>query len=151
MDESVQLFDTIISKKVIYHDVGDNILTDFHPWLKSNYFSANPSLINLTKSYYQESKYPLLIGTTVTGEQFVTDKNRTEIKQKYSPLFVNMETASIGHVCYVNKVSFITIRTITDTNKYQGIENFELNCIKASSISAYVVFEFLTKLATSLI
>jgi len=62
-----------------------------------------------------------------------------------------METASIGHVCYVNKVPFITIRTITDTNKYQGIENFELNCIKASSISAYVVFEFLTKLATSLI
>ena len=39
----------------------------------------------------------------------ITDKNKTKIKQKYSPLSVDMETASIGHVCYVNKVPFITI------------------------------------------
>lgn len=151
IDESVQLFDTIIIEKAIYHDVADDILTDFHPWLKSNHFNADPSLISLIKSYHQESKYPLLFGISVTGEQFITNKNRTEIKLKYSPLSVDMETASIGHVCYVNEVPFLAIRTITDTNKYQGIENFELNCIKASSISAYIVFEFLTKLATSLL
>ena len=38
MKERVQLFDTVISERVIYHDVADDILTDFHPWLKSNFF-----------------------------------------------------------------------------------------------------------------
>ena len=42
MKEGVQLFDTVISERVIYHDVADDILTDFHPWLKSNYFPAEP-------------------------------------------------------------------------------------------------------------
>ena len=84
IDESVQLFDTIISKKVIYHDVGDDILTDFHPWLKSNYFSTDPSLINLIKSYYQESKYPLLVGTMLLENNSLLIK--TELKSNKSIL-----------------------------------------------------------------
>ncbi len=41
MDESVQLFDTVISDRMLYHDVAEDILTEFHPWLKANYFQSD--------------------------------------------------------------------------------------------------------------
>ncbi len=43
-----------------------------------------------------------------------------------------METASIAHVCYVNGIPFIAIRSITDTSEESGVETFERNCVFAS-------------------
>lgn len=36
----------------------------------------------------------------ITGEQFIENNKREYIAAKYSPLSVDMETASIAHVCY---------------------------------------------------
>ncbi len=57
----------------------------------------------------------------VTGEKFIEDDMRDIINQKYSPLSVDLETASIAHVCYVNNIPFILIRSITDTATHSGI------------------------------
>ncbi len=54
----------------------------------------------------------------------------------HSPLSVDMESAAVAHVCYANKIPFISIRTITDTPLHDGMENFEQNCEKASELSA---------------
>ena len=79
MKEGVQLFDTVISERVIYHDVADDILTDFHPWLKSNYFLADQEVCARARAYSRTSKHPVLFGTMVTGEQFIEDEKREEI------------------------------------------------------------------------
>ena len=68
---------------------------------------------------------------------------RTIIDEKYSPLSVDMETASIAHVCCVNKIPFIAIRTITDTASHDGADSFERNCEQASVISKNITLEFL--------
>ena len=49
---------------------------------------------------------PVRFGKMVTGEQFIEDDNREAINDVYSPLSVDMETASIAHVCHVNKIPF---------------------------------------------
>ena len=71
----------------------------------------------------------------VTGESFITSEGRKEINDEFTPLATDMETASIAHVCYVNKIPFLSIRCITDTAEHNGIENFEENCAKASVIA----------------
>lgn len=139
MEESVQLFDTVISERVIYHDVADDILTEFHPWLKSNYFPADDKLSAIAKRCSLTSAHPIRFGTMVTGEQFIEDDKREEINEKFAPLCVDMETASVAHVCYVNKIPFLAVRTITDTVTHKGIENFDKNCEEASEISAEIV------------
>ncbi|HIV34728.1 MAG TPA: hypothetical protein IAA11_05665 [Candidatus Blautia intestinigallinarum] len=48
---------------------------------------------------------------------------------------INVETASVAHVCYVNQIPFLSVRCITDTPQHSGVENFEENCAKASSIA----------------
>ena len=146
MKEGVQLFDTVISERVIYHDVADDILTDFHPWLKSNYFPADQELCAIARAYSRRSKHPVLFGTMVTGEQFIEDEKREEINRKFDPLSTDMETAGVAHVCYVNRIPFLAVRTITDTVTHQGIETFDQNCEAASEISAEIVLGILGQL-----
>lgn len=85
----------------------------------------------------------------ITGETFIEDEKREFINDKYLPLSVDMETASVAHVCYVNKIPFIAIRTITDTSCHSGIDEFERNCDKASQISANLVKGVLRELYLS--
>lgn len=82
----------------------------------------------------------------VTGEAFITDDGRDEINKKYAPLSVDMETGSIAHVCYVNHVPFIAIRTITDTPTHSGAENFDVNCERSSEIAKDIVLELLKEM-----
>ena len=62
------------------------------------------------------------------------------------PLSVDMETASIAHVCYVNDIPFLSIRCITDTATHSGIEQFNENCAKASEIAASLTMEVIKEL-----
>ncbi len=132
--------------QITYYDVEEDILTTFHPWLKENYFQTDKKLLAIAKKYHIISSSSILFGTVVTGEQFIEDEKRDEINKKYKPLSVDMETASIAHVCYVNDIPFLSVRTMTDTAQYKGIENFEKNCEIASQKSAEIVLGILNQL-----
>lgn len=146
IDKDIQLFDTVISTESAYHDVNEDILTEFHPWLSSIYFESDKLLLSIAEKIALKSSYPIKFGRSMTGEQFITDEKRGYIIEKYSPLSVDMETAAVAHVCYVNSIPFIAIRTITDTAEHCGVENFELNCERASEISKEVTLAFLREL-----
>lgn len=79
--------------------------------------------MNIAKLISKKNK-TIHLGLMVTGEQFIQDNMREKINLKYFLLSVDMETDSIAHVCYVNQISFIAIRSITDTVTHSGIENF---------------------------
>lgn len=145
MDQSVNLFDTVVSAQVAYHDMDDEILTEFHPWMPSIYFDADPALLEIA-AFISERNPSVRLGRTVTGEKFIEDDFRDAINQKYAPLSVDMETAGIAHVCYVNNIPFIAIRSITDTATHSGMDQFEENCQRASTISKDVVLDFLDEL-----
>ena len=146
MSREVKLFDTIIGEYTLYHDVDPDILTDFHPWMESAEFPADQGLLERMKEQRAFSAYPIRFGKIVTGEQFIEEENRREINRKFAPLAVDMESASTAHVCYVNQIPFLAVRTITDTEDHMGIENFEKNCEKASEICAEVVTGLIAKI-----
>lgn len=146
MHPNIQLFDTVISTQVAYHDVADDILTEFHPWMPSVYFDVDKRMIDVAKTV--STRHPRVhLGRMVTGEQFIAENLRENIVERFDPLSVDMETGSIAHVCYVNRVLFIAIRSITDTADHQGMENFEVNCAKAAVIAKDMTLEFLRELA----
>lgn len=134
IDSTLKIGDTVISTEVSYHDVEDGILTEYHPWMDNIYFKGDNSLLKLTKEIVDNNIFSqnILFGRIVTGEAFISDSGRKQIIEKYNPLCVDMETASIAHVCYVNTVPFIAIRSITDTEEDCGVETFESNCLYAS-------------------
>ena len=89
-------------------------------------------------------------GTVATGEMFITDEKREDIVRRFAPLSVDMETAAVAHVCYVNKIPFLSVGgTITDTSEYKGEENFDKNCEAASERAAEIVFGILDLFSSS--
>lgn len=148
MNNELEIFDTVISTEVAYHDVAPNILTEFHPWLDTVFFQADKELIKLSQIAVEKmhEKPKVFWGRMVTGEAFISDDGRKEINDKYSPLSVDMETASIAHVCYVYQIPFISIRCITDNASHSGVDNFEENCGKASEIAKDITLALLNEI-----
>ena len=148
MNQDLEIFDTVISTEVAYHDVAPNILTEFHPWLETVFFKADQRLLKLTKMAVDklEQNYKVYWGRMVTGEAFIADEGRQKINEQFEPLTVDMETASIAHVCYVNDIPFVSIRCITDTATRSGTGHFEENCEKAAMIAKDITVALLTEL-----
>ena len=148
MSHELKIFDTVISTEVAYHDVAPNILTEFHPWLESVYFKADKELLGLTQKAVGKIDMASKVywGRMVTGEAFIVDEGRQKIKEVFTPLTVDMETASIAHVCHVNSIPFISIRSVTDTTTHSGSGHFEENCKKASEIAMNITVALLTEL-----
>lgn len=148
IDKNLNIGDTVISTEVAYHDVAEEILTEYHPWMKSIYFESDKKLLSLCRTIVNENAFSqnILFGKIVTGEIFIDNKGRSEIISKLNPLCVDMETASIAHVCYVNKIPFISIRSITDTEDERGVEVFEYNCLMAAKKSIDFVKKLLLRI-----
>lgn len=148
ISEEVKLFDTIISTETAYHDVAPHILTDFHPWMDTVFFKADAHLLQLSRQAVNSLALEsgVYFGRMVTGEAFVTDEGRQAICQRFSPLTADMESAAIAHVCYVNRIPFLSIRCVTDTADHSGAEAFETNCGKAAAIARDITLALLAEL-----
>lgn len=144
----LKLFDTVISTETCYHDVAPDILTEFHPWMPSVFFEADPELLRLSRTAAGKCTLEGRVywGRMVTGESFISDAGRQEIIDRFDPLTVDMETAAIAHVCYVNAIPFLAIRTVTDTAEHCGSAFFEENCKKASGIAEAITAALLDEL-----
>lgn len=138
MDESLRLFDTVVATEAVYHDVAEHILTGFHPWMAQAVFRADAGLLSVARGAATGLTH-VRFGRMATGETFITDAGREDINARLRPLCVDMETAAVAHVCHVNRVPFIAVRTMTDTPAQRGTAAFEENCTRASRISAEFV------------
>ena len=148
MDAGIKIFDTVISTEVAYHDVAPEILTEYHPWMRSVFFEADKYLLKISREVvvHIQTGGKIFFGRMVTGEAFISDDGRQEIMKAFEPLSVDMETGSIAHVCYVNSVPFIAIRSITDTAEHSGSEFFEINCKAASKIAKDITVKIIESL-----
>lgn len=149
IDNELSIGDTVISTETAYHDVDEGILTEYHPWMKSIWFEADTALLELCEKMIENNEFPnkVVFGKIVTGEAFISESGRSEMISKYNPKCVDMETASIAHACHVNKIPFIAIRSITDTEDECGKEAFESNCATASDKSIEIVKRILKLLS----
>ena len=146
MSPALGLFETAVTTECAYHDVGEDILTNYHPRLPSVWFASDPDLLAACRRAAERAPGRVHFGRTVTGEAFITDEGRAEINARFAPLTVDMETAAMAHVCYVNRVPFAAIRSVTDTADHSGIGTFEENCARASAVSATLVLDVLREL-----
>ena len=115
--------------------------------MNSVFFESSPYLLEKAKLAVKKAELSnVFFGRMVTGEAFITDEGREQITRKFAPLSVDMETAAVAHVCYVNRIPFLSVRCITDTATHSGIDCFEENSAKASEIAAELTVEIIKEL-----
>lgn len=83
-------------------------------------------------------------GVIASGDQFIsTDEQRNKIIDNFGAIAAEMEGASIGHVCTMNKVPFGVLRAISDGANDSSVVDFPTFAKTAAENSVKIIIEFL--------
>lgn len=124
LKENVKIMDVVLSTYVTYHDFEPDRIMQFSV-PENGQIKADHTLLKVAENalHTMENEH-YHCAPICSGDCFVTNSEmRNHIYTKTGAYAVDMESASIGHVCKLNKIPFISIRTISDFA--DGIENFE--------------------------
>ncbi len=111
--------DIVISDSLVQHDMDTTYFGDRYgqiPRMDTFDFKADETLVKAAKTACEALKgHKSFIGRIVTGDQFISEIAKIQwLKEEFNALACEMEGASIAQVCYVNKVPFVVIRSISD-------------------------------------
>lgn len=124
--------DLVIANNLVQHDMDTTAFGDKHgqvPRLDTFDFKCDEELVSLAKNVCANiTKHKSFVGRIVTGDQFVANVNKIRwFHEEFNALACEMEGGSIAHVCYLNHVPFVVIRSISDnanTGAHMDYEKF---------------------------
>ena len=145
LSKNLKVFDVIIPKYVTYHDfLPERVMRYSVP--DEGKIKADENLIKLFNDTANKINGINVVDTAIcSGDCYVTDDIMAqEIVNRTGAKVVDMESASIAHVCRNNNIPFITIRTISDFA--DGNDDFER---QAAEISGKIISKSIEKLLTN--
>ena len=116
----IDIGDIVVSTDTVQHDmnaVGFGYPLGQIPRMDTLAFPADQKLIELACQVCREVNPEIQVyaGRVVSGDQFISDKDVKErISSLFHPMCVEMEGAGIAQAAYLNKVSYVIIRAISD-------------------------------------
>ena len=114
----LHILDVAIAEQVVQHDMDTSPLGDpvgLLSGINKVYLPADPKAAEALARAARSLEVTVLQGTVASGDQFIANETRKgEIRRQFEAICCEMEGAAIGHVCFVNKVPFAVLRTISD-------------------------------------
>lgn len=139
LSSNLQIGDIVIGEKLVQHDFD---ITAFGH--EKGYITDTGKIFKSDKVLVEKFRkikiddIKIITGTIASGDIFVQDiKMKEKIRAKFNCDCVEMEGAAIGQVCFLNKVPFVVVRSISDIpngNNYMEYQEFvklaAKNCAK---------------------
>ena len=123
--------DMIISSDCVEHDINCTALEEPRGqiWFadeKRIGIPADAETVEKLKECCQNLGAQMNIRRIASGDLFVVYRRQREIiAMEFDALCCEMEGGAVGHVCYMNKVPFAILRSISDDFKFNKPENYE--------------------------
>ncbi len=117
--KELKIGDVVISTDTVQHDMDVSALGDpigTIPRLEESFFKADEELIALAEEVgeYLEG-HNVYKGRIASGDQFISSvEKKNFIWNNFKAYCAEMEGAAIAHVCYLNRIPFVVIRSISD-------------------------------------
>lgn len=150
LDNDLSIFDIAISSSVVQHDMDTSPLGDPVGLISGiNVINIYASEALAQKALLCANKLNLKAKTGViaSGDQFVASNERKNfIKSQFNAIACEMEGAAIGHVCYINKVPFVVIRSISDNANEDSPLDFPTVMSRAADNSAMLTLALLSSI-----
>lgn len=149
-NNSLNIGDIVIGKILVQHDFDITAFGHKKGYISNvgENISSDDKLIKKFKKIINNNdkkEYNIKVGTIASGDIFCTDiKMKEKIKYKFNADAIEMEGAAIAQVCYLDKIPFIVIRSISDTPNGSNEITFEEYLKLASKRCATLLNEFLT-------
>ncbi len=143
--KDLNIGDILISDSAAYHDFDTSPLGDpigFISRMNVDHFDADKTLVDLSKKIGEElvTGHKVIVGRVASGDQFIcSNEVKEKIKKNVKGDCAEMEGAAIAHACYLNKIPFVIIRSISDNADGSADMSFEEFCpIAAKNSSDFV-------------
>lgn len=129
LTDRLSVCDIAVSSDVVQHDMDTSAIGDPVGLLSGINMIKIPADSELCDYVLKEAEalgLKAISGTIASGDIFVADGGKkTYIRDTFSAVSCEMEGASIGHVCYVNSVPFVVIRSISDGGDDNAAMSFD--------------------------
>ena len=120
LDAAIDIGDMVISTDLVEHDMDATIFGDplgQVPRMDTFSFPADASLIEKAVAANEEANPDIktFTGRIVSGDQFVSSSEvKGKLVKNFQAKCTEMEGAAIAHAAYLNKISCVIIRAISD-------------------------------------
>lgn len=148
----LEIGDIVISSSCMYHDMDVTALGFAKgeiPYQEHSIFHADERLVQLACEAGKKL-YPLRVfqGRILSGDQFITDRLKVvALHTELSGLCTEMEGAAVAHVCSINDIPFVIIRSMSDKADGSAHLNFAEFTKQASLHSFLIVSEIMQSLS----
>ncbi|AGK97722.1 5'-methylthioadenosine/adenosylhomocysteine nucleosidase [Clostridium pasteurianum] len=135
--------DIVIAENLVQYDMDTSAFGDKIgqiPRLDTYDFKCDSELIELAKKACESFEKNFFTGRIATGDQFVADIEKIKwLNKDFGAVACEMEGGSIAQVCYLNKVPFVVIRSISDNANNGAHMDFEKFTPIAVKNSTYIL------------
>ena len=145
--KSTKIGEVVVGESVVQHDMDTSPIGDpvgMISGINLVNIPCNKNIVNKLNNVLDKLEIKHKIGVIATGDQFIADTKQVEkISDKFGAIAFDMESGAIGQVCYVNKIKYGIIRSISDNGSDCAGQDFVQFSNKAAKISALVVEKFI--------
>ena len=137
LSKELNILDAVIATKMVQHDMDTSPLGDpkgLISGINVVEIESDADVSSQLEKTVNELKVRTARGIIASGDQFIADPDRkAEIVSLFGAIACEMEGASIAQVCYVNKVPFCVMRTISDgRGEAMDYQTFAVSAAKKS-------------------
>ncbi|MGN1295175.1 MAG: 5'-methylthioadenosine/S-adenosylhomocysteine nucleosidase [Bacilli bacterium] len=141
LNKDLSLDEVIIANKVGYYDVDVTSFGYAYGQVPGcpKYYECDNDYI---ESHLKNVLTPYRRGIIVSGDQFVNKKNFVSIKPLIEPEMqcIEMESGAVGQTCYLLKIPFIVIRSISDFVFDEDNYKTHNDNVESSTVNSALVF-----------
>lgn len=122
--------DVVIAENLVQYDMDTTAFGDpvgQIPRMDTFDFKCDNKLVEAAKAACAEAtEFKTFSGRIVSGDMFVASIDKIKwLEAEFGALACEMEGASIAHVCYLNNIPFVVIRSISDNANNGAHMDFE--------------------------
>ncbi len=148
LNPDVKIGDVVIGEKLVQHDFDISSFGHEKGELAGGlgkYMYSDKSLVEKAKELsLKDDDVNAIVGTIATGDQFIVDKEVSQnIRKEFGADCVEMEGGSIAQVCYLDNVSFIVLRSISDSPNNDNTIDYQTFVSSSSEVITNFLESFL--------
>ena len=119
LSEKLDLLDVAVADGVVQHDMDTSPLGDpvgLISGINKVVLPTSKTLAELAVNAAREQGKVCVCGIIASGDQFIcSEQKKKYIVDNFNAVCCEMEGAAIGHVCFVNGVECLIVRSISDS------------------------------------
>ena len=143
LTKELTIGDACVSSAVVQHDMDTSPLGDpvgLISGINVVHIPADEAMGDKILALCAEEGIHAIKGIIASGDQFIADSAvKEKIISNFGGQVCEMEGASVGQVCYVNRVPFVIVRAISDDADGDAVEDYPTFAKKSADRSAKVV------------